>query len=143
MPSALPKMTRILRRCSTWRGTTPHSQGGAMHIQTTSGSAGAAPGVIGTGLALALPDEKWIGWVIVVIGALVFMFDVHIDGWSLKFQRPMPWLPLSRPGAVSQGVLPVRSKTTGLPPSPSPPSSPSPPPSPLPPPPPPAGRSGP
>jgi hypothetical protein len=42
-----------------------------MHVQTTSGSAGAAFGIIGTGVALALPDEKWIGWIIAAIGAAV------------------------------------------------------------------------
>src|SRR3979409_226141 len=50
-----------------------------MHIKTTSGSGAGALGVIGTGLALALPDAKGIGWTLVVIGLLVFVFDVHME----------------------------------------------------------------
>jgi hypothetical protein len=59
-----------------------------MHVQTTSGSAGAAFGIIGAGVALALPDEKWIGWIIAAIGVAVFMFDAHIDGWHIRFKWP-------------------------------------------------------
>jgi hypothetical protein len=52
-----------------------------MRVETSPGSAAAALGVIGTGLAWALPDEKWIGWLIVLIGVLVFclMFEL-MDG---------------------------------------------------------------
>jgi hypothetical protein len=53
-----------------------------VHLQ--AGSAAAAFGIIGTGLALALPDEKWIGWVLVAIGGLVFLFDIRIEGWRPK-----------------------------------------------------------
>jgi hypothetical protein len=54
-----------------------------MHIKTTSGSGGSALGIIGTGLALALPEAKWIGWTLVAIGLLVFVFDVHIERGQL------------------------------------------------------------
>jgi hypothetical protein len=55
-----------------------------MHIRTSPGSGAAGFGLIGTGLTVAL-DEKWIGWVVVGVGVLVFMFDVRIDGWNIKF----------------------------------------------------------
>jgi hypothetical protein len=50
-----------------------------MRFKTTSGSGAGAFGIIGTGLALALPDEKWIGWTLVVIGFFVFVFDIHLE----------------------------------------------------------------
>jgi hypothetical protein len=72
----------------------------AMHFKTTSGSGAGALGIIGTGLALALPDAKWIGWTLVGVGLLVFVFDVHIErghiavGSSVslreRFQRMWP-----------------------------------------------------
>jgi hypothetical protein len=57
------------------------------HVQTTSGSGAAALGIIGTGLALALPDDKWIGWILVAAGLLVFLFDVRIEGWHVRAGR--------------------------------------------------------
>src|SRR5436309_2448018 len=68
-----------------------------VHFQ--AGSAAAACGIIGTGLALALPEEKWIGWLLVAIGLLVFAFDVRIEGWWPRIGRGRkmlsqwgPWL---------------------------------------------------
>jgi hypothetical protein len=57
--------------------------GASMQIKTTSGSGAGALGIIGTGLALALPDAKWIGWTLVAVGLLVFVFDVHIERGQL------------------------------------------------------------
>ncbi len=54
-----------------------------MHLKTTSGSGDGALGIIGTGLALALPDAKWIGWTLVGIGLVVFVFDIHIERGQL------------------------------------------------------------
>ncbi len=50
-----------------------------MHVKTTSGSGAAGLGIIGTGLALALPDAKWIGWLLVVAGLFVFIFDIRLE----------------------------------------------------------------
>jgi hypothetical protein len=71
-----------------------------MRFKTTSGSGAGALGIIGTGLALALPDAKWIGWTLVGIGLLVFVFDVHIERGQIavassvslkeRFQRMWP-----------------------------------------------------
>jgi hypothetical protein len=61
-----------------------------MHIRTSPGSGAAGFGLIGTGLTVAL-DEKWIGWVVVGVGVLVFMFDVRIDGWNIKFAHKFSW----------------------------------------------------
>ena len=58
-----------------------------MQIRTTAGSGAAGLGIIGTGLTVALPEEKWIGWLVVGVGIAVFMFDVRIDGWNIKFAK--------------------------------------------------------
>jgi len=50
-----------------------------MQVKTTSGSGAAGLGIIGTGLALALPDAKWIGWALVVAGLFVFIFDIRLE----------------------------------------------------------------
>jgi hypothetical protein len=50
-----------------------------MQIKTSSGSGAAGLGIVGTGLALALPDIKWIGWLLVVAGLFVFLFDIRIE----------------------------------------------------------------
>lgn len=54
-----------------------------MQVKTTSGSGAGALGIIGTGLALALPNAKWIGWTLVVIGFFVFVFDIHLERGQL------------------------------------------------------------
>jgi hypothetical protein len=41
------------------------------------GSLTGALGLIGTGLAMALPSQNWIGWVVVALGVLVFFLDIH------------------------------------------------------------------
>jgi hypothetical protein len=55
-----------------------------MQVKTTSGSGAAGLGVIGTGLALALPDAKWIGWLLVAMGLLVFLFDIRIERGQIR-----------------------------------------------------------
>ncbi len=59
-----------------------------MRIETSSGSASAALGIIGTGLAMAFPEEKWIGLFLVGIGLLVFLFDVKIERGHLRATGP-------------------------------------------------------
>jgi hypothetical protein len=50
-----------------------------MQFKTTSGSGAAGLGIIGTGLAMALPEAKFIGWALVVAGLFVFAFDIRIE----------------------------------------------------------------
>ena len=61
---------------------------GIMQLKTTSGSAAAGLAVIGTGLALALPDAKWIGWLLVVMGLFVFAFDIRIERGHIAAGSP-------------------------------------------------------
>ena len=59
-----------------------------MQIKTTSGSGAAGLGIVGTGLALALPDIKWIGWLLVAAGLFVFLFDVRIERGHVAVGSP-------------------------------------------------------
>lgn len=68
-----------------------------MHIKTTSGSGAAGLGIVGTGLALALPEARWIGWLLVAAGLLVFAFDVRIERGQIrargyKLSQFGPWI---------------------------------------------------
>jgi hypothetical protein len=60
-----------------------------MQIKTTSGSGAAGLGIVGTGLALALPEVKWIGWLLVIAGLMVFLFDVRIERGHVAVGSPM------------------------------------------------------
>jgi hypothetical protein len=62
--------------------------GEAMQIKTTSGSGSAGLGIVGTGLALALPRAEWIGWLLVVAGLFVFAFDVRIERGHVEVGSP-------------------------------------------------------
>lgn len=44
-----------------------------MRVDVVSGSLG----IVGTGLAMALPEQRWIGWLIVFLGIVVFIFSVR------------------------------------------------------------------
>jgi hypothetical protein len=63
-------------------------RGKAVQIKTTSGSGAAGLGIVGTGLALALPDIKWIGWLLVAAGLVVFLFDVRIERGHVAIGSP-------------------------------------------------------
>jgi hypothetical protein len=62
--------------------------GKTMQIKTTSGSGSAGLGIIGTGLALALPRAEWIGWLLVLAGFLVFVLDVRIERGHVAVGSP-------------------------------------------------------
>jgi len=68
-----------------------------MQVKTTSGSGAAGLGIVGTGLALALPEVKWIGWLLVLAGLLVFAFDVRLERGQVAFGSPQSlWQRLKR-----------------------------------------------
>jgi hypothetical protein len=50
-----------------------------MQIKIAPGSAGTAIGIIGTGLAMLLPEQRWIGILLIGIGLLVFLFDIRVE----------------------------------------------------------------
>ena len=49
-------------------------------IHAAPGSISTALAMIGTGAAVAWPEERWIGVIIMIAGGLVFLFGVRIDG---------------------------------------------------------------
>jgi hypothetical protein len=50
-----------------------------MKMKITSGSASAGLAIVGTGLAMALPEQKWMGFVLIGISAVVFGFDIRFE----------------------------------------------------------------
>jgi hypothetical protein len=59
-----------------------------MQIKATSGTGSAAAGIIGTGLAMALPDQRWIGFVLMAVGCIIFVFDIKVEGGRIRFGNP-------------------------------------------------------
>ncbi len=51
----------------------------AMRATVHSGSLSGGLSLCGTGLAMALPAQNWIGWLIVAFGVLVLFLDIHIE----------------------------------------------------------------
>src|SRR5271166_7140350 len=56
-----------------------------MQVKIASGSAGTAISIIGTGLTMLVPGQRWIGILLIGIGLLVFLFDVRVDHGHLEF----------------------------------------------------------
>jgi hypothetical protein len=54
-----------------------------MHIEIDRGSLSAALGLVGGGLVVAFPNDRWIGFVLVVLGVLVFFLDIHVHRGQL------------------------------------------------------------
>jgi hypothetical protein len=59
----------------------------SMQITIASGSGAASFGIIGTGLAMTLPDQRWIGLCIIGLGILVFLFDVRVERGHIEADR--------------------------------------------------------
>jgi hypothetical protein len=72
----------------------------AMQVKPTAGTGSAALGVIGTGLAMTLPDQRWIGVILIMLGCIIFIFDIKVKGRRVAFGNPKgrhvnhwgPWL---------------------------------------------------
>jgi hypothetical protein len=61
-----------------------HDRVARMQIRIGSGSFSTGLGVIGTGLAMAFPDQKWIGFVLIAIGLLIFLFDIRFEHGEME-----------------------------------------------------------
>lgn len=64
-----------------------------MQFKIASGSAGSGFGIVGTGLAWAIPEQRWIGLLLAAIGVLVFLFDVRFERGEIESgERRLGWL---------------------------------------------------
>lgn len=50
-----------------------------MHIKIESGSGSGALGILGTGVALMFPDQRWIGVLLVLVAIGIFLFDIRVE----------------------------------------------------------------
>jgi hypothetical protein len=99
-----------------------------MRFRSISGPASAAVGIIGTGLALALPEQKWIGFILIALGLATFIIGVRDEGCGISPGNPSgkhvshwgPWvLIISGPliGFLWLYFTPVSPANTGIEPS--------------------------
>jgi hypothetical protein len=57
-------------------------------MQVTPGALATLVGIAGTGLAMAVPDQRWIGWVLVILAIAIFSVQFRYEnghvaiGWS-------------------------------------------------------------
>jgi hypothetical protein len=65
-------------------------------MRIPSGAISTLIGLCGTGLAVALPDARWIGWAIIGIAAVLFIFQVAFENGAIPRQREMLLLALSQ-----------------------------------------------
>jgi hypothetical protein len=68
-----------------------------MKIEVVSGSVGTGLGIVGTGLAYAMPEAKWIGWPLIVLGMLILVFDIRFERGQIVAGRSRlyqvgPWM---------------------------------------------------
>jgi hypothetical protein len=59
-----------------------------MRINVTSGSLFNGLAIIGTGIAVMLPDQRWIGGLIILVGILAVVFDIKIERGQVEVGTP-------------------------------------------------------
>jgi hypothetical protein len=59
-----------------------------MRIGLTSGSLFNGLAIIGTGAAVMLPDQKWIGGLIIAVGVLALVFDIKFERGHVEIGSP-------------------------------------------------------
>jgi hypothetical protein len=57
-------------------------------MRISPGSLSTLVGISGTGLAMALPDYRWVGWALVALALAIFIIQVRWENGSLKAQWP-------------------------------------------------------
>lgn len=59
-----------------------------MRINISPGALGTLLGTCGTGLAMALPEYKWIGWAVIALGIAVFVFQARVENGGITAHWP-------------------------------------------------------
>jgi hypothetical protein len=66
-----------------------------MGIEFGPGSLAGALGLLGVGVAMITPNNKWIGGLFVLTAVAVLFFDIHVNGWHISSAFPAlrqrPW----------------------------------------------------
>jgi len=60
-----------------------------MGVEFGPGSLAGALGLLGVGIAMIFPDNKWIGGIFVLAAIVVLFFDIRITGWQLSGHTPI------------------------------------------------------
>jgi hypothetical protein len=55
-----------------------------MQFRLESGSAAAALGLAGTGVALAFPEQRWLGFILIAFAVVVFLFDLRVEHGGIE-----------------------------------------------------------
>lgn len=58
-----------------------------MRLTLTTGSMSAALGLAGSGIALMVPEQRWIGAILLALAVLIFLFDVKIERGHVRAGR--------------------------------------------------------
>ena len=59
-----------------------------MGIEVGPGSLAGALGLLGVGIAMIVPDNKWIGGIFILAAVAIMFFDIRFTGWQLSGHAP-------------------------------------------------------
>jgi hypothetical protein len=59
-----------------------------MGVEFGPGSLAGALGLLGVGIAMIFPDNKWIGGIFILAAIVVLFFDIKISGWEFSAHAP-------------------------------------------------------
>jgi hypothetical protein len=86
-----------------------------MYVTVTNGSLSTCLGLAGTGVAMMLPDQRWIGGVIIALAVLTLLFDVRIERGHVRTGSPLSfWQRFFGPRAVRVSVTDLLTMASRL-----------------------------
>lgn len=77
-------------------------------MRLEAGTFAATLGIAGSGLAIVFPNQEWVGWALLVVAGIVFIFGIRIEGWHLRMPHRRGWRSAMHPYlivAVLSGVV--------------------------------------
>jgi hypothetical protein len=79
-----------------------------MSIDKATGVGGVVLGLIGTGVAWLFPSQRWIGWLFLIAGLLVFAFAI---GWAIASHHTTKQLAKEPASNKEQGALQLAAES--------------------------------